>query len=71
MTKKEFMSHVAAIYACCNRADHEARHEHGEDWTKWQMAGEAGCAALDHMLAKMQDAGALTGDERQAFYDNQ
>ena len=68
MTKQQFLSHVAALYTVGNLSDSDS--ERREDWTRPEMAGSACCSALDSMLRAMVNAGALSSDERQEFYDN-
>ena len=65
-TKEAFLKHVTAIYRIGNLSDSDNR----PSWTKPEMAGLAGCSALDSMLREMETCGALSADERQAFYDN-
>jgi len=69
MTKDALLRALKQAYACGNRADHEARHEHGEAWTKPEMAGSALCAPLDQAIHAMRDCGAITEDDLAAFYD--
>lgn len=66
MTKSEFLKHVRALYVVGNRSDSDSPDK--EDWTHHTMA-ETVCARLDQMMASMVDCGALTLNERQAFYD--
>ena len=70
MTREKFFIMIQEIYRVGNRADHDARHKYGEEWTKAEMAGTACCAKLDEMLQELYKVGVLTGEEHQDFYDS-
>ena len=62
MSKAEYMALLARIYRAANRP-------YETTWMPPAMAGDAGCGAIDQKLRAMVRAGAITEDERQAFYD--
>lgn len=68
MTKSEYLTKLRGLYIVANRSDHDEKPA-GEAWTKPAMAGQAGCAAIDHIITQMVVCGAMTADERDNFYD--
>jgi len=69
MTKRAYLLHIAALYRVANRSD-DPNKPADEAWTRPAMAALAGYVILDNLLANMADAGVISEEERQAFYDD-
>jgi hypothetical protein len=68
MSKAEFLSKLAELYRAANTADAGNCRPIEHAWMRPDMAGDAGCAAIDRMTRAMVDCGAMTSDELEAFY---
>lgn len=66
MTKEKFIQMWTEMYRVGNASDSDNR----EEWTVCDMARDACCRPLDHMVGAMLKCGLLTADEHQALYDN-
>jgi hypothetical protein len=66
-SKAQFLDQIARLYLVGNLADSDQNPN--TDWTTPEMAHTV-CARLDDVLRSLKDAGALTADELQSFYDN-
>lgn len=65
MTKAEFFSKLADLYRVMNTADSDAP---AADWLHVDMASSSGCRMIDGMLRNMEVVGALSAEEKAAFY---
>lgn len=68
MTKQQYLNKLAALYRVANMADSD--NPERPDWVQPDMAGIAGCALFDAAIHAMVKCGAITADDRDAFYDN-
>ena len=66
MTKTQYMNLIAQLYRAANTADSDNK---AGAWMHPDMAGDAGCAALDKMLHEMVKCGVISNDELQLFHD--
>ena len=66
MTKQEFRTMLAKIYAVGNLSDSDC----AEGWTKPSMAGQALCAPLDTILSKLVADAVFTDEDVAWIYDN-